>query len=162
MPGPEDQMARADGGLRASDGDRDRAVDVLTAAFARGRLAKDEFDLRVGQVIAARTYADLDALTAGLTVGPPPQGQQAAAGVRPRRAPVLVLIARATWARRRLVAPGTGLLLLLGGMLFASTPAFISGLLVLGLSAPQAVPWSPETAVVRSWQRLRRPQAFLA
>jgi hypothetical protein len=32
-------------------------------------LAKDEFDLRVGQTLAARTYADLAALTADLPAG---------------------------------------------------------------------------------------------
>jgi hypothetical protein len=51
-------------------------IDVLKAAFVQGRLAKEEFDLRVGQVLASRTYADLDALTAdipaGLASAPPP------------------------------------------------------------------------------------------
>ena len=32
----------------------------------RAGLAKDEFDLRVGRVLASRTYADLDALTADI------------------------------------------------------------------------------------------------
>jgi hypothetical protein len=44
-------------------------IDVLKAAFVQGRLAKDEFDLRVGQVLAARTYADLGALTADMPAG---------------------------------------------------------------------------------------------
>ena len=39
---------------------------MLKAAFVQGRLTKDEFDLRVGQVFASRTYADLDALTADI------------------------------------------------------------------------------------------------
>ena len=35
---------------------------MLKAAFVQGRLTKQEFDLRVGQVLASRTYADLRAL----------------------------------------------------------------------------------------------------
>ena len=60
--GPGDEAAAGAGGhshLRASHADREQAIDVLKAAFVQGRLAKDEFDLRVGQVLASRTYADL-------------------------------------------------------------------------------------------------------
>ena len=42
---------------------------MLKAAFVQGRLTKDEFDLRVGQILASRTYADLDALTADIPGG---------------------------------------------------------------------------------------------
>jgi hypothetical protein len=41
-------------------------IDLLKAAFVQGRLDKDELDLRVGRVLASRTYADLDALTADI------------------------------------------------------------------------------------------------
>jgi hypothetical protein len=64
--GREDGTAGAVGQLRTSRADRERAIDVLKAAFVQGRLTKDEFDLRVGQVFASRTYADLDALTADI------------------------------------------------------------------------------------------------
>ena len=74
--GREDGTAGGLGRLRTSRADREQAVDVLKAAFVQGRLAKDEFDLRVGQVFASRTYADLDALTAdipdGVTSAQPP------------------------------------------------------------------------------------------
>jgi Domain of unknown function (DUF1707) len=53
----------------ASDADHEKVVDMLKAAFARGRLTKHELDLRVGQTFAARTYADLAALTADLPAG---------------------------------------------------------------------------------------------
>ena len=76
--GREDGTAGALGRLRTSHADREQAVDVLKAAFVQGRLTKDEFDLRVGQVFASRTYADLDALTAdipdGVTSAEPPDG----------------------------------------------------------------------------------------
>jgi hypothetical protein len=49
----------AHGRLRASYTDREQMIDVLKAAFAQGRLTKDEFDARIGQALAARTYADL-------------------------------------------------------------------------------------------------------
>ena len=64
------------GHLRASHADRERVVGVLKAAFVEGRLAKDEFDLRVGQTFAARTYAELAALTADLPAAKPPQPTQ--------------------------------------------------------------------------------------
>jgi Domain of unknown function (DUF1707) len=58
------------GRLMASDADREKVVDTLKAAFARGRLTKEELDLRAGQTFAARTNADLAALTADLPAGP--------------------------------------------------------------------------------------------
>ncbi len=39
---------------------------MLKAAFVQGRLATDEFDLRVGQALASQTYADLAAFTADI------------------------------------------------------------------------------------------------
>ena len=58
------------GQLRSSHADRERAADVLKAAFAEGRLDQDEYTERVGQVHASRTYEQLAALTADLPVGP--------------------------------------------------------------------------------------------
>ena len=57
------------GRLRASHADREHVLDVLKAAFVQGRLAKDEFDMRVGQTLASRTYAELTALTADIPTG---------------------------------------------------------------------------------------------
>jgi len=58
------------GHMRAASADRERAVDVLRAGFAEGRLTKEEFDGRVGRVYSSRTYGDLVALTADLPTGP--------------------------------------------------------------------------------------------
>jgi hypothetical protein len=71
MARPEDEIAGAGGPshLRASHADREQVIDVLKAAFVQGRLAKDEFDLRVGQVLASRTYADLAVLTGDIPAG---------------------------------------------------------------------------------------------
>ena len=43
---------------------------MLKAAFVQGRLAKDEFDLRVGRAFAARTHAELAVVTASLPAEP--------------------------------------------------------------------------------------------
>ncbi len=63
--GPE-PGAQAVAGLRASRADRERVIDLLKAAFVQDRLARDEFDARVGQALASRTYAELAAVTADL------------------------------------------------------------------------------------------------
>jgi len=57
------------GHLRASHADRERVIGTLKAAFVQGRLIKDELDLRVGQTLTARTYAELATLTADLPAG---------------------------------------------------------------------------------------------
>jgi hypothetical protein len=56
--------------VRASAADRERAIDVLKAAFAEGRLTREEHDARVGRAFASCTYADLAALSADLPAGP--------------------------------------------------------------------------------------------
>ena len=60
--------AEGDGNLPVSHVGREQVLDALKAAFVHGRLAKDEFDLRVGQVLAA--YAELDAVTADIPTAP--------------------------------------------------------------------------------------------
>jgi hypothetical protein len=71
MTNPGDEMAGTAGGgrLRASHADREQVIEALKAAFVQGRLAKDEFDARVGQAFTARTYAELAAVTADLPAG---------------------------------------------------------------------------------------------
>jgi uncharacterized membrane protein len=59
------------GGMRASDADRERAVDVLKAAFAEGRIPKDEYDARVHHAYSVPTRADLEQVTAQLPGGGP-------------------------------------------------------------------------------------------
>jgi len=64
--------AAGGGRMRASHADREQVVDVLKAAFVQGRLTQDELDTRVGQALAARTYAALTALTADVPAEPVP------------------------------------------------------------------------------------------
>ncbi|MFJ3662141.1 DUF1707 and DUF4190 domain-containing protein [Streptomyces sp. NPDC090119] len=58
--------------LLASHADRERAVDVLRAGFAEGRLEKGEFDRRVARVYTARTVGELALVVADLPQGPMP------------------------------------------------------------------------------------------
>ena len=66
-PGPP---GFAQPGMRAASADRDRTIDVLTAAYGEGRLTKEEFDTRCARVLSAKTYADLAAVVADLPAGP--------------------------------------------------------------------------------------------
>jgi hypothetical protein len=96
MAGPGDDIAAAAATgrrhLRASRADREHVIDTLKVAFVRGLLDKDEFDLRVGQTFASRTYAELAAVTADfpieqMTAQPPKlaraQGEQPVLHPRP-------------------------------------------------------------------------------
>ena len=68
---PEGPMAKAAASrsrLRASHADREHVIDILKAAFVQGRVTKDEFDARVGEAFASRTYAELSAITADIPV----------------------------------------------------------------------------------------------
>ena len=57
--------------MRAGDVDREQVLDRLRIAHAEGRLDLDEFDERITATLAARTYADLRALTVDLPGRPP-------------------------------------------------------------------------------------------
>jgi Domain of unknown function (DUF1707) len=57
-------------GLRASDGDRDRVLVRLHTAYAEGRLTEAELDERIDLALAARTEADLAAVSSDLPAAP--------------------------------------------------------------------------------------------
>ena len=113
MTGPQDPAAAGRGRLRAGHADREQAIDTLKTAFAHGQLTKGELDARAGRALAARTYADLAALTADIPPRPP-----AARPARPpapvRRRPLaraaaksgacLIIAAAATWVLALLVS----------------------------------------------------------
>jgi hypothetical protein len=56
--------------MRACDADRDRVVERLNVAYSEGRLSKDEYDGRLEDALAARTYADLDQIVTDLPAAP--------------------------------------------------------------------------------------------
>jgi hypothetical protein len=77
-----------DSQVRVSDADREHIVGVLREAFAEGRLTAEEHSGRVGQAYAARTYAELAAVSADLPGGSPasppaPWPRTPAAGLAP-------------------------------------------------------------------------------
>jgi hypothetical protein len=86
--------AGGSGKTRASDADRERAVDTLSAVFAEGRLTKEEHSTRVQRAYGSQTYAELAALSADLPAGPPgplpPPAATSAAVAVPRTSPLAV------------------------------------------------------------------------
>jgi Domain of unknown function (DUF1707) len=74
-------------GMRASDADRDRVLDVLREAAAEGRLTPDELDERMGAALTARTLGELATLTADLPAGLPEPDWLAAGPGPPEPAP---------------------------------------------------------------------------
>jgi len=93
VTGPGDELAASAAGrghLRVSDAEREQVIGAVKAAFVHGVLAKDEFDLRVSQAFASRTYGELAAVTAGLPARPaatqpprPARAQRAQPVLRP-------------------------------------------------------------------------------
>jgi len=78
LSGPVDRSL-----MRVSDADREQAAEVLREAAGQGRISMDELDERLELAYAAKTYADLTAVTRDL-----PQGGAAlspAAGAVPSR-----------------------------------------------------------------------------
>jgi ABC-type nitrate/sulfonate/bicarbonate transport system permease component len=81
--------------IRASDADREQVAERLRQATAEGRLLAEELEQRLGAVFAARTYGELDALTADLPSGrnaPVRTRTRPLARVRQLPAPALVLL----------------------------------------------------------------------
>ena len=67
--------------MRVSDSDREQAADVLREAAGHGRITMDELDERLELAYAAKTYADLAAVTRDL-----PSPAQAPGAVQPAMA----------------------------------------------------------------------------
>jgi hypothetical protein len=63
--GPGEAVDR--GRMRAGHADREQVITELKAAFVQGRLDQDELEERAARAVAARTYAELAALTAVAT-----------------------------------------------------------------------------------------------
>lgn len=76
------------GELRAADTDREAVAERLRAALEEGRLDLYEYDERLGQAYAARTYDELDGLLADLprpvAEQPDPVARSGRSGRRPR------------------------------------------------------------------------------
>ncbi|NKY44603.1 DUF1707 domain-containing protein [Nocardia cerradoensis] len=78
--------------VRASDADRETIVERLRSAMNEGRLNLAEFDDRVQQVYAARTYGELSPILSDL-----PAVRERPDAARPGRVPPWVLIMWTPW-----------------------------------------------------------------
>ena len=88
MTGPQDPAAAGGDRLRAGHADREQVIETLKTAFVDGRLTRDELDARAGRALAARTRADLAALTADIPAQPAAAGS-ACPPARVRRRPLV-------------------------------------------------------------------------
>jgi hypothetical protein len=68
LPEPSNVGPVAGGNLRASDADRDQVANLLSTAYAEGRLTMEEHEERVGQLMAAKTFDDLIPITRDLVI----------------------------------------------------------------------------------------------
>jgi hypothetical protein len=68
LPEPSNVGPVAGGNLRASDADRGRVANLLSTAYAEGRLTMEEHEERVGQLMAAKTFDDLIPITRDLVI----------------------------------------------------------------------------------------------
>ena len=158
MAGLENEMA-AEGGrgrLRASDADREHVVGTLKAAYVHGLVTKDEFDARVSQAFASRTYAELALITAGIPAGlaaaPPPPRPGPAKANPPAHANL-------TSGERAII--GTGLLAALVLLAAFLTGGSVGGLLALGAVGSAFVSAFLVGAQVRSSRRNRHSAGHL-
>ncbi len=144
MAGPGDEMAAGAAGrgrLRASHADREQVIDTLKAAFVQGRLSKDELDMRVGQALASRTYADLDMVSADI-----PAGVVAAPPLAPARAQAWKPIT----TRVKVVAWSAWVIPLAGLLAAGNVTLFVLSAFALIVAA--AVAWG---VTVETWEQRR-------
>jgi len=112
MTGPQDPATAGGERLRAGHADREQVIETLKDAFVAGRLTRDELDARARRALAARTYADLAALTADI---PPAAAVPPAAGLASRPAPAR------SWPLARAAAKSGGCLVFaFAAVLFAA------------------------------------------
>jgi Domain of unknown function (DUF1707) len=114
MAGFQDHAAAGRDQLRVGHADREQVVEALKDAFVQGQLTRDELVMRVGQALAARTGAELAALTADIPVGPAVAGPvlpRAYTGRRPLAraaavsSPCLAVACAALWVAGHLDNP---------------------------------------------------------
>ena len=103
--------------MLAGDADRESAVNVLKDAFTEGRLTQPEYEDRVGRAYQARTYGELDVVTADIPSRMVPPAFMAAPPYMPLQTPM----------------PGTN------GRAVASLVCGICGTMTMGLTSIPAV-----------------------
>ena len=103
VAGPDRQRAKQIQSLRAADADRQDVADRLKSALDEGRLSLGEYDDRVREAYAARTYAELlglldDLPQPGLKTNEVKARASAAARRSARRLPTALLVLWTIWA----------------------------------------------------------------
>ena len=82
-------------GIRASDHDREAALELLSAAASDGRVTLEEYSTRADQALAARMLSELSELTADLQQPvPPASGEIEAVDGDPQQRVALGTLAR--------------------------------------------------------------------
>jgi anti-sigma factor RsiW len=158
MAGLENEMAAeaGRGRLRASHADREHVVGTLKAAYVHGLVTKDEFDAKVSQAFASRTYAELALITtdipAGLAAAPPAPRPSPATANPPAHANL-------TPGERAMI--GTGLLAALAIVVGLLAGGVVGGLLALGAVGSAFVSAFLLGAQVRSSRRNRHSGGHL-
>ena len=89
--------------LRAADSDREKVAEQLKAALDEGRLSLHEYDERVGEAYAAKTYQELlvlltDLPQPGVSAAEIAARRQAEVRRRARRMPTALLVLWTIWA----------------------------------------------------------------
>lgn len=140
MDGPDQDTAAGRGHLRAARADRERVIEVLKTAFVQDRLDQDEFGARVGLALAARTYAELAALTAdlpaGLVAATPPAVVASRRRAGPPRTPAQIVARSACWSVMCVLVAVT---LTIGGMWFFISPLVVLAVGILGHGITEAL-----------------------
>lgn len=133
--GPENELpdrTTARGHFRASQADREQAIELLKTAFAEDRLTREELNTRVGQALSSRTYADLAAVTADIPAGQM-VGQPSREPVRTQDRSPMNNPAKAAISVAVAVAVPTILSLVIGpGAFMMFAPFYFMALLVAG------------------------------
>ena len=137
-----------DGGIRASDADREHVVEILREAYSSGRLTLEEFDDRTSSAFAAKTWGGLRELTRDLPQQARLELPRPAPEVKPARDKPLPVAAS---PRRRLSPMLPILVIWLGIALTAREPyAFIPVLVILFMllrlatRPPRGNRWGPD------------------
>jgi uncharacterized membrane protein len=150
MIGPDGEIAAGTagrGGMRTSRAEREQAIEVLKVAFVQDRLTKDEFDVRAGQAMTARTYAELAVLTADIPAEP--------TEAQPLRKPARAKARRPM--NRRVLAPVSMIPIAATvlGVLLLARPDNIEGFAAGLLAAATVVVASAVTVVLmlKSWHQ---------
>ncbi len=109
---------------------------MLKAGFVEGLLTRDEFDTRVAETFASRTYAELAAVTADIPTGligaQPPRKAARARARPPVNIPVIIattVLTAGLWAAASITSFDNGALFML---VFSSTFAWLGFLILSG------------------------------